>query len=63
MGDLAHTAQIGGGVEIELLVFGVVVLFLAIVLRPSQSGNARASVITLVVGVSLIIGSFTIPRL
>jgi hypothetical protein len=63
MGNVAHTAHVGGGVEVELLVFGVVVLFLAILLRPSQSGNARASVITLVVGVSLIIGSFTIPRM
>ena len=63
MDGLAHSADIGGGVEPELLVFGIVVVVLAILLRPSQTGNARTSLITLVVGIMLILGAFTIPRL
>ena len=63
MDVLAHSADIASGVEPELLVFGIVVVVLAILLRPSQTGNARTSVITLVVGVMLILGAFTIPRL
>lgn len=60
---LAHTAGAAGGVEPELLIFGVVAIFLAFLLRPSQTGNGRTALITLVVGVALILGSFTIPRL
>lgn len=60
---LAHSAHALGGVDPELLVFGIVVIGLAIIFRPSQSGNPRASLIALVVGVSLVIGSFAIPRL
>lgn len=60
---LAHSAHVAGGVEPELLIFGIVVVVLAILLRPSQTGNARTSVITLIVGIMLILGAFTIPRL
>ena len=60
---IAHSADLGGGVEPELLVFGIVVVFLAILLRPSQTGNARTSLITLVIGIMLTLGAFTIPRL
>ena len=63
MKALAHSANIAGGVEPELLVFGIVVVVLAILLRPSQTGNARASVITLIVGIMLILGAFAVPRL
>ena len=63
MDVLAHSATIAGGVEPELLVFGIVVVVLAILLRPSRTGNARTSLITLIVGIMLILGAFTVPRL
>ena len=59
----AHGAAAGGHVEPELLVFGVVMVVLAFLLRPSQTGTARSSLITLVIGVALILGSFALPRL
>ena len=61
--SLAHGGAVGGHVEPELLVFGVVLVVLAFLLRPSQTGSARTSLITLVIGVALILGSFAIPRL
>jgi hypothetical protein len=62
MVPLAHGAHVGGA-EPQLLVFGIVIVGLAFLFRPSQTGNARTSVITLVIGVLLILGSVAIPRL
>ena len=60
---VAHGGTLGGHVEPELLVLGLVLVVLAFLLRPSQTGTARGSLITLVIGVALILGSFTLPRL
>ena len=58
----AHSADVAGShVEWELLVFGIALMGLAFVFRPSQSGNGRAAVVTLVVGVALILGAFLLP--
>jgi hypothetical protein len=59
---LAHGAQALGGAEIELLVFGGVVIALAFVFRFSGQRDARAALIALVVGVAMIVGAFAIPR-
>ena len=58
----AHGAAALGGAEIELLIFGGVVIVLAFVFRFSGERDARAALITLVVGIALIIGAFAIPR-
>lgn len=58
----AHSAEVAGShVEWELLVFGVALIGLAFVFRPSQTGNARAAVVVLIVGVALILGAFVLP--
>jgi hypothetical protein len=58
---LAHTTA-GGTIEIELLLVGFAFLAAAFFFRPSQTGNARASVVTLVVGIGLVAGSFVLPQ-
>ena len=60
----AHSA--GGEehiVESELLAFGVALLFLAFMLRPSQSGRRQEFIVAGVAGVMLVIAAFVIPRL
>jgi hypothetical protein len=59
---LAHTT-VGGTIEIELLLVGFAFVAAAFFFRPSQTGNPRASVITLVVGIGLIVGSFVLPQI
>ena len=60
---LAHSAEVSGShIEWELLVFGVAIMGLAFVFRPSRSSNARTAVVTLVVGLALVLGAFVLPK-
>ncbi|HWC14960.1 MAG TPA: hypothetical protein VG929_10255 [Actinomycetota bacterium] len=57
---LAH----GGGeaVEPELLVFGVAACALAFILHRREDADAKAALVTLVVGIALLFGAFAVPR-
>ena len=59
----AHSA--GGDdhvVESELLAFGVALLFLAFMLRPSQSGRRQEFLVASIAGIALVVAAFVIPR-
>ncbi|MEA2451741.1 MAG: hypothetical protein QOG04_451 [Actinomycetota bacterium] len=58
----AHTVNIAGGIEPELLLFGLAVLFLAVLFRPSQTGTRQQFIVCLLGGVVLIASSFVVPR-
>ena len=49
-------------VEPELLAFGIAMLFLALMLRPSKSGSRQQFVVALVGGASLLVAAFVAPR-
>ncbi len=62
--ELAHTVGGSSGADVEMLSFGIGLLLLAFLFRPSQVGGRRVPlVVTLVLGAALIAGSFVIPRL
>lgn len=61
--DLAHTAGTNHWVEPELLAFGVAMLFLAVMLRPSRSGARQQSIVAVVAAVLLLAAAFIAPRL
>ncbi len=61
---LAHTVGGSSGADVELLTFGVGLLVLSFLFRPSQVGGKRAPlIVTLVVGSVLVAASLVIPRL
>ncbi len=59
----AHTAGSDHVVEPELLAFGIAMLFLAVMLRPSSSGSSQQIIVALVAGTLLLVGAFLVPRL
>jgi hypothetical protein len=59
----AHSAGPGHTVEAELLAFGVALLFLAVMLRPSRSGRRQEFLVALIAGALLIAAAFVTPRL
>ena len=59
----AHSAGPGHTVEAELLAFGIALLFLGVMLRPSRSGRRREFIVALVGGALLIAAAFITPRL
>lgn len=62
--NLAHSGSAApGGVEIELLLLGAGFLAAAYFFRPSQTGNARSAVVSLLLGLALVTGSIAVPRL
>lgn len=61
--QLAHTVGGSEGAEIEMLSMGIAVLILAVFFRPSQVGRKMPMVVTALVGVALVVGSFIVPRL
>ncbi|HEV3472226.1 MAG TPA: hypothetical protein VG408_03350 [Actinomycetota bacterium] len=59
--ELAHTG--GSGAEVEMLSFGIALMVLAFLFRPSQVGGRRAPlIVTLVLGAGLVAGSLILPR-
>jgi hypothetical protein len=58
----AHAADIAGGVEVELLMFGIALLVVAVVFGTSKEGTKRQSVVTLVVGLVVVAAAFLLPR-
>lgn len=60
---LSHSARPGHTVEAELLAFGIALLFLAVMLRPSRSGRRQEFIVALLAGVLLIGAAFITPRL
>ena len=61
--ELAHTVDIAGGIEPELVLFGATVLVLSVLFRPSVTGNRQQFLVTLIVGSLLVIGGFVLPHL
>lgn len=62
--ELAHTVGGASGADVEMLSFGIGLLLLAFLFRPSQVGGRRGPlVVTLVLGAALVAGSFAITRL
>lgn len=59
----AHSAGAGHTVEAELLAFGIALLFLGFMLRPSRSGRRQEFTVALIAGVALIAAAFLTPRL
>lgn len=59
----AHSAGASHTVEPELLAFGIALLFLAVMLRPSKSGRRQEFLVASIAGVLLIVGAFVGPRL
>lgn len=61
---LAHAVAFAGGLELELLIMGMTVLFLSFLFRPSSpSGSRTHFLVTLGVGTLLVLGAFLIPHL
>lgn len=62
--DLAHTVGGASGADVEMLTFGIGLLVLSFLFRPSQVGGRRGPlIVTLVIGAGLIAGSLVVPRL
>lgn len=61
--DLAHAAGVNHVVEPELLAFGVTMLVLAVMLRPSKSGSRQQFIVAVVGGALLLGAAFVAPRL
>lgn len=60
---LAHSGSAPGGVAVEVLLLGGAFLAAAWFFRPSQTGNARSSIVCLLIGMALVGGSVAVPRL
>ena len=62
--ELAHSVGGAGGADVEMLTFGIGLLVLSFLFRPSQVGGRRGPlVVTLLLGAALVAGSFVITRL
>jgi hypothetical protein len=52
-----------GGIEPELVLFGLTVLVLSYLFRPSVTGTRQQFLVTLVSGLLMVIGGFVLPHL